>query len=298
MKRGRLPLTALRSFEAAGRLHSFTAAADELCVSQAAISRQIRDLESELGHALFERRHRAVILTDQGVKLLSVLTQSFDNIDATLRTLRSDRASPLVRISVEPSFAACWLIPHLPEFQRDHPDIDLVVDSDPRLVQFRAQDADIAIRYSRARHAWPRTESRRLANVDMIPVMTPALHDRDGHTSNPADLLRYVLLHEENRDGWAQWFSSAGMELPATTRGPVLPDGGLVLQAALRGQGIALIDRILVADEIAAGRLIQVSDLSLPYGAYFIVARNFNRLSEPAKQLTQWLTDRVIRTKI
>ncbi|ESQ83224.1 hypothetical protein AEAC466_13310 [Asticcacaulis sp. AC466] len=298
MKRGRLPLTALRSFEAAGRLHSFTAAADELCVSQAAISRQIRDLESELGHALFERRHRAVILTDQGVKLLSVLTPSFDNIDATLRTLRSDRASQLVRISVEPSFAACWLIPHLPAFQRDHPDIDLVVDSDPRLVQFRAEDADIAIRYSRARHTWPRTESRRLADVDIIPVMTPALRDRDGHTSNPADLLRYVLLHEENRDGWAQWFGSAGMDLPATTRGPVLPDGGLVLQAALQGQGIALIDRILVADEIAAGRLVQAFDLSLPYGAYFIVSRNFNRLSEPTKQLTQWLSDRVGRTKI
>src|SRR5690606_37693902 len=117
MKRGRLPLTALRSFEAAGRLGSFTLAADELAVSQAAVSRQVKELEADLGRPLFERRHRAVRLTPAGQALLAVLSRSFDAIDASLSEVRGRRGGGLVEISAEPSFAACWLVPHLDDFR-------------------------------------------------------------------------------------------------------------------------------------------------------------------------------------
>ncbi|ESQ90985.1 hypothetical protein ABENE_11075 [Asticcacaulis benevestitus DSM 16100 = ATCC BAA-896] len=285
-------MTALRSFEAAGRLSSFTSAADELCVSQAAISRQIRDLEIELGQALFERRHRRVVLTPEGARLLTVLTQSFDDIDASLKILRNEQPLQVLRISVEPSFAACWLIPHLPDFQNDYPLVDIAVDSDPRLVEFRSQDVEIAIRYSRTHHAWPRTDSRLLAQVDMLPVIAPGLRDSGPELVTPGDLFNHVLLHEENRNAWTEWFMLAGLALPQTTRGPVLPDGGLVMQAAIRGQGIALLDKILVSDEIRTGGLVPAFELSVPNGAYYMVVRNFNRLTQPAQQFAQWLQDR------
>src|SRR5690349_2568274 len=115
MKRGRLPLTALRSFEAAGRLNSFTMAAETLFVSQAAISRQIRDLEAMLGQPLFERGHRSVSLTPAGAKLLAVLTRSFDDIDLCLEQVRSTGTIATLTINAEPSLASCWLIPHLPD---------------------------------------------------------------------------------------------------------------------------------------------------------------------------------------
>ena len=120
MRRGRLPLTALRSFEAAGRLLSFTRAAEELFVSQAAISRQIRELEASIGRPLFERRHRAVALTDEGARLLATLTESFDRIDATLSALSATPAQS-VTISVEPTFAALWMVPNLADFRARHP---------------------------------------------------------------------------------------------------------------------------------------------------------------------------------
>lgn len=128
MKRGRLPLTALRSFEVAGRLESFTLAAQELFISQAAVSRQIRELETSLGEALFERRHRSVRLTASGARLQAILTLSFDQIDECLEEIRGRSTAAAVTISAEPSFAACWLVPRLPEFRERHPEIEVTID--------------------------------------------------------------------------------------------------------------------------------------------------------------------------
>lgn len=140
MKRGRLPLTALRSFEVAGRLESFTLAAQELFISQAAVSRQIRELETLLGEALFERRHRSVHLTASGNRLLSIMTLSFDRIDECLEEIRCRPATAGVTISAEPSFAACWLVPRLPEFHEQHPEIDVTIDL------IRASSSSAAVR--------------------------------------------------------------------------------------------------------------------------------------------------------
>jgi LysR family glycine cleavage system transcriptional activator len=293
MKRGRLPLTALRTFEVAGRLENFTLAAQELFISQAAVSRQIRDLETLLGEALFERRHRGVHLTASGNKLLAILTLSFDRIDECLEEIRSRPATAAVTISVEPSFAACWLVSRLPEFRELHPEIDVTIDSDPRLVEFRSGRAEIAIRHSASVTAWPRTESEHLADVSMIAVAAPALLEAGPAIKRPDDILRHTLLHEENRDVWSRWFEAAGMAMPETARGPIYADGGLVMQAVLRGQGIALMDEIFAEDEIKAGRLLRLFDLAIPLGAYWLVARRFDRLTPPASLFVRWIRSRI-----
>lgn len=293
MKRGRLPLTALRTFEVAGRLENFTLAAQELFISQAAVSRQIRELETLLGEALFERRHRGVHLTASGNKLLAILTLSFDRIDECLEEIRSRPATAAVTISVEPSFAACWLVSRLPEFRELHPEIDVTIDSDPRLVEFRSGRAEIAIRHSASVTAWPRTESEHLADVSMIAVAAPALLEAGPAIKRPDDILRHTLLHEENRDVWSRWFEAAGMAMPETARGPIYADGGLVMQAVLRGQGIALMDEIFAEDEIKAGRLLRLFDLAIPLGAYWLVARRFARLPPPASLFVRWIRSRI-----
>ena len=289
MKRGRLPLTALRTFEAAGRLASFTLAADELAVSQAAVSRQVKELEADLGKPLFERRHRSVRLTPAGQALLDVLSRSFDAMDASLAEIRGRRGGGLLEISAEPSFAACWLVPHLDDFQTEHPEIDVTVESDGRLIEFRTHEAEVAIRYGENAKAWPRTEADHLADVDMVPVMMPCLLADGPPLDTPADLLAYTLLHEENRGAWQRWFAAAGMPDVSLGRAQIFTEGNLVLQAALRGHGVALVDRTFAAEDIAEGRLVQPFDQSIRYGAYWLVARSFKRLSPEAQAFRAWL---------
>ena len=292
MKRSRLPLTALRSFEAAGRLESFTGAAGELFISQAAISRQIRELETLLGRPLFERRHRSVRLTRAGQDLLSVLTPSFDAISGRLDVLSEQADHAVVSVSAEPSFAACWLVPQLAEFQRAYPTIDVNVEADARLVEFRGKEGSVAIRHSLAASGWPRAESRYLGDCRITPVMSPLLVEEGGLPAVPGDLLRYPLLHEGRRDIWAKWFEAAGLPSVRSDRGLVYTDEGLVLQAALRGQGIALVDERFSAEDVKAGRLIRPFDLCLPYGAYWIVTRRFDGLPKPTSSFVTWLEDR------
>lgn len=289
MKRGRLPLTALRSFEAAGRLGSFSRAAEELFVSQAAISRQVRELEALLGRPLFERRHRRVELTEAGRRLLARLTASFDAVDRALEAARAAAPATVLRVSVEPSFAALWLVPRLDAFRRARPDVDVSVESDSRLVEFRANGVELAIRYALVDTAWPRVEARRLAGVVMAPVVSPERLAAGPPLAAPVDLARHVLLHEESRSGWARWFEAAGAAAAAPERGPLYADGGLTLQAAVRGHGVALADLRLAAEEIAAGRLVQPFPAAVECGAYWLVAPDLSALAEPAAAFAAWL---------
>jgi len=289
MKRGRLPLTALRSFEVAGRLLSFTRAAEELFVSQAAISRQIRDLEAELGHPLFERRHRAVVLTPDGASLLRVLTDSFDRIDDALSSITAQAAEASVTVSCEPTFAALWLVPNLIEFRTLHPEIEVRIDSDAHVIEFRANEAVLAIRHGSGRSTWPRTETRLLMPTAMAPVAAPSLLASGPSLSAPEDIRQFELLHEENRHAWAEWFRLAGAPDDRSGRGPLFADGALVLHSALRGHGIALADLGFVQDDLRDGRLVQPFATEISFGAYYLVARNFSALPRPAAALAEWI---------
>ncbi|WP_422373415.1 LysR substrate-binding domain-containing protein [Hoeflea sp.] len=291
MKRGRLPLTALRSFEAAGRLESVTLAAEELFVSQAAVSRQIRDLETLLGCSLFARHYRQIRLTAEGSELLAVLTGAFDAISDGLDGLSDRGEGGEVRLSVEPSFASGWLVGALRNFRAVHPNIDVVIESSSRLTEFRSKDAELAIRFSLRHRHWPRTQARWLYDVEMAPFASPGLFEAEGLPSDALELGRHDLLHEDTRSVWEKWFQEAGAAPDSVRRGPVLADGGLVRQAALGGQGVALIDTRMVTDDVENGSLVRVSDRSIGFGAYFLVARDFSRLSRPGQLFAQWIED-------
>ncbi|GAN81092.1 LysR substrate-binding domain-containing protein [Acidocella aminolytica] len=289
MKRGRLPLTALRSFEAAGRHQSFTLAAEELFVSQAAISRQIRELEEMLGHDLFVRRHRQVVLTERGQTLLNLLTESFDDISRILEDIRAAPPDKPLQISVEPSFAACWLIPRLNRFRETYPDIEVMIVSEARMIEFRAGEAEIGIRWSGSASSWPRMQAALLVKAVMSPVLSPTLLPQDGTPLTPSDLLALPLLHEEKRSYWQQWFVAAGLPDVPPQPGPLFAGTSLALDAAARGHGVALGDNVLVEDMLRIGDLVQPFETSIPCGAYWLVAPNFDRLSPAAKVFSDWL---------
>ena len=298
MKRGRLPLTALRSFEAAGRHLSFSRAAEELFVTQAAVSRQIRELESFLRQPLFVRHHRRVELTEAGQKLLRQLVKSFDDIDQRLDELVARPAQSVVTVSAEPSLAASWLVPRLNRFRELRPDIDVSLDVDPRLIDFRSGQAELALRFGAHATSWPRSEAEKLAPVIDSPVLSPALLASGPVLDHPEQLARYTLLHEENRSGWARWFEAAGVaEELAPDRGPLLADASLSKQAALLGHGVALGDLLLVRDELASGTLIKPFDTNVVCGAYWLVAKNLRKLSEPAEAFADWIRAEFVESR-
>ncbi len=293
MKRGRLPLTALRSFEAAGRLENITRAAEELFVSQAAVSRQVRELEAILGQKLFERQHRRIRLTPAGSTLLAVLTDGFDRMEDCLTQLSATDETAVLTVSVEPGFAAMWLVQNLADFRNRYPAIDVNVDADGRLVDFRSGDAELAIRFSEEKSKWPRTQARRLYDIHLAPVASPDLLAKAGFPKQPADLLRYTLLHEEDRILWQEWFAAAQVAHDPIRHGPLFADAGLVMQAMLDGQGIGILDKRLVAREVANGRLVQLFDVPLQFGTYWLVARDFSKLSQAGADFADWLTARL-----
>ena len=159
-----------------------------------------------------------------------------------------------------------------------------------RLIEFRSDQAELALRFSAQNTSWPRSEAVRLAPVIDSPVLSPALAASGAALRSPADLRRYTLLHEENRQGWARWFEAAGVAHDAIPeRGPLLADAALSKQAAMLGHGVALGDLLLVKEELATGALIKPFDTNVTTGAYWMVARSLRNLSEPATAFADWL---------
>ncbi len=293
MKRDRLPLTALRSFEAAGRHESFTLAAQELFVSQAAISRQVRDLEHQIGKKLFARSHRRVQLTSAGTQLLLVLRKSFDTIDTCLSDLSTSTTSSVLTLSVEPSFASGWLLPHLKDFRESYPSIDLALDSDIHVIDFRISEAQLAIRFGTDPNLWPTCESKHLIDIEMVPVIAANHIDKEKPLNKPRDLLQYTLLHEDNREDWKSWFTSQDVTTPEIERGPIYDNAALILQEILDGHGIGFCDKKFIRKDLQSGRLIIPFDVSFTQGSYWLVARDFSKLPEYATSFIDWFLPRV-----
>lgn len=283
----RLPsLPALRAFEAAARNASFSKGAEELFVTQAAISRSVRELETWLGKRLFRRLHRKVELTEDGEALQQLLERSFDELDLLLRRLREPKAHSLT-VSVEPGFAAWWLTPRLDQFGSVHPDIDVVLQSTPAVVEHFG-DVDLAIRYSMTANAWPGTETLHLATVRASALVSRRLL-RGKKLQRPEDLLAFRLLHEDDRERWQRWFAAAGIPDLRIDSGPIFNDPGLILDAALRGHGVALADDVLAHDTLASGELLQPFDITIPAGAYWLVRPSGHGASPAARAFQEWL---------
>jgi LysR family transcriptional regulator, glycine cleavage system transcriptional activator len=272
MNRRLPPLNALRTFEAAARHLSFTKAADELFVTQAAVSHQIRALEEHLGAPLFRRMSRALILTEQGQVLLPAVRDAFDRLSAGVRRVQDLCRGGALMISTTPSFAASWLAGRLARFHALHPDIELQLSATPRLVEFAREGIDCGIRYGTG--DWPGLVSWRLFRTALVPVCSPMLLDGAHPLRRPEHLAQHVLLHAlDDPDDWRLWLRAAGVGGIDPTRGLKFDSVPLVVQAAISGAGVGIGRRQLVEGELAAGRLVAPFDLELPdQFAYYFVA--------------------------
>lgn len=283
----RLPsLNALKAFEAAARHGSFTKAAGELHVTHAAISRHVRELEAWLQVDLFRRVSRGVVVTEVGESYRRTLTEVFDRLLAATQEVVAGRAGRGLKVSVEPAFAARWLVPRLGSFQERHPDIDLSLESTNRLIDFRSDEVDLAIRYGQG--DWQEVESLCLSEVHCFPVCSPDLL-QGPLPANPEVLRDHTLLHEETRRWWGEWLAEAGVEGVDHTRGPLLQDTHLALEAAAAGQGFALGDSILAADDLADGWLVKPFAGQVLEGGYYLVQPRHAKETAPRRAFREWL---------
>lgn len=265
------PLRSLRAFEAAARHLSFARAAEELHVTPAAVSQQIKILEDHLGLALF-RRGTGVTLTEPAAAALPLVSDAFDRLERAVDRLRVGQdGGPLV-VSAPPSFAARWLIPRLERFQSRHPDIELRLSASTRLVDFDTEDVDVTIRYGGGTYAGLHVE--RLMAEAVVAVAHPRLAES---LRQPADLLGATLLHNEGMNwdpsypDWPRWLAEAGLAVEAPLRLRPFGDANLVIQAAMAGLGAALVWHSLVTDDLAAGRLVALFPARPLRNAYHLV---------------------------
>ncbi|MEE4244755.1 MAG: transcriptional regulator GcvA [Kangiellaceae bacterium] len=256
------PLNSLRAFEAAARNLSFTRAADELFVTQAAVSHQIKGLEDFLGVPLFIRKNRKLLLTDEGQEYWPKIRDIFEKLMAATDQLMTAGASGALNISVVPTFAIVWLVPRLSHFNSLYPDIEVRLKATDREVDFLQDDIDIAIYYEPG--DYPGLYSETLLNEFLTPVCSPTLFDGDKPLNEPSDLKHHMLLHDASTDEWRQWLKLAGVSGVDLKKGPIFSHSSMVMQAAIYGQGVALGHNVLAQPDIQAGRLMQPFDIQLP----------------------------------
>ncbi|MDH3664084.1 MAG: transcriptional regulator GcvA, partial [Alphaproteobacteria bacterium] len=259
----RLPsLNALRAFEAAARHLSFSRAAEELHVTKAAVSHQVKALEEDLGLPLFRRLNRALLLTPAGQTLFPAISEALGLMHAAVARLkRQDRTGELVLTMLD-SFAAIWLVPRLSRFRHAHPEIDVRIATSDDSIDFAHTDVDLAIRYG-AGH-WPEVHAERLMTEEIFPVCAPSLLKSGPPLAKPADLVRHTLLHDYGHETWRRWLLAVGETGVDADRGPGYQHSNLVLQAAEQGDGVAMARSVLAAEALASGRLVKPFDLSLP----------------------------------
>lgn len=282
------PLNALRAFEAAGRHLSFTRAAVELHVTPGAISQQIRALEDFLEIRLFQRRNRAIGLTEAGQLFLPLISSGFEQFSEAVALLRERRSDGPLTITSAPSFMAKWLIPRLGKFKSRHPSIDVRIDTSDRLVDFMHEDIDVGIRFGNG--VYPELDTVYLFSFDLIPVCSPELLRRHGGLQEVSDLKNHTLLHsnyDELDPGWPDWdmwLKVVGADDVDTEHGIYFNQSDLLFQAALDGQGVALIANVMAEPEIKAGRLVQPFEQRLP------VKLNYHLVTSPQKAKTAKVT--------
>src|SRR5262245_23059748 len=266
------PLNALKAFEAAARHESFTRAAEELCVTQGAVSHQVKALEVELGLKLFNRERQRLVITEAGRAYLVVVRDAFDRIgDGTKRLLQ--RQSGALTVSTSPNFAAKWLVHRLGRFAESYPEIDLRVGASMHHVDFAREDIDLAIRHGDGTAAG--LHVTRLCTEQLFPVCSPKLLNGRTALRTPSDLARFTLLHVSDREGWRQWLDFAGIKGVDPSRGPVLSQASMAIDAAVDGQGIALARTALAAWDLIGGRLTRPFDIPMPvsYGYWIVCSK-------------------------
>jgi len=264
------PLNALKAFEAAARHESFTRAAEELSVTQGAVSHQVKGLEERLGLKLFSREAQRLVITAAGREYLEVVRDAMDRIAIGTERLLQRQSAGVLTVSTSPNFASKWLVHRLGRFAEAHPTIDLRISATIHHVDFAREDIDVAIRHSDGNEAG--LHVTRLCTEELFPVCSPKLLHGRRALRRPDDLARHTLLHLNDRQDWSKWLEAAAVTGVDLSRGPVLNQASMVIDAAVDGQGIALARTGLAAGDLINGRLARPFSLALPVPyAYWIV---------------------------
>jgi LysR family glycine cleavage system transcriptional activator len=282
------PLNALKAFEAAARHESFTRAAEELCVTQGAVSHQVKALEAELGLKLFNRERQRLVITEAGRGYLAIVRDAFDRIaDGTERLLQRQRGGALT-VSTSPNFAAKWLVHRLGRFAEVHPEIDLRVSASANHIDFAREDIDLAIRHGDGSTSG--LHVTRLCAEELFPVCSPKLLSGRNPLRAPADLGRVTLLHVNDRQDWSLWLDFAGATGVDPARGPVLSQASMAIDAAVDGQGVALARTALAAWDLIGGRLVRPFAMAMPLRyAYWIVCPKATARLPKIAAFSDWL---------
>ncbi|GAB3250676.1 transcriptional regulator GcvA [Chitinimonas naiadis] len=280
-------MPALRSFEAVARTGSVARAAAELFVTPGAVSHQVKGLEEQLGYALFVRQGRGLALTVEGRRLASTLNRLLVAVSNELDAIRRERERPKLTVTVLPSFTARWLTPRLGRYIEANPEVELWVQSSRQVESLAEGGIDLAIRVGAGN--WRGVHAEPFFQEYFLVVASPKL--AGGLPHHPADLLGRPLLRGEG-EPWRPWFELVGLDWPEPSQGLVFNDSGVLAQAAVEGQGIALVRRSLVRDDLAAGRLVQLFETTLPFNwSYWLVTPQPPPHRPVLQTFIQWLQE-------
>jgi LysR family glycine cleavage system transcriptional activator len=285
----RLPqLNALKSFEAAARHESFTRAAEELCVTQGAVSQQVKSLEADLGIKLFNRERQRLVITDAGQQYLLVVRDALDRIALGTERLLQRQNVGVLTVSTSPDFAAKWLVHRLGRFAEAYPAIDLRVSATLHHVDFAREDVDLAVRHGDGN--WPGLDVARLCSELLFVVCSPKLLSGRQRLAKPQDVLKLPLLHLDDHSNWTRWLEAAGVDSEKILHGPVLNRASMIIDAAVDGQGIALARTALAAWDLINGRLVTPLSTVLPLTrSYWIVCPKAVSALPKIKTFRDWL---------
>ena len=293
----RLPaLSAMKVFEVVGQTRSFTRAGELLNLTQSAVSRQVRNLEDQLGEQLVIRRHHHLDLTPSGAELLSALQQAFHDVEVTLRNIREKSNVKRLRINTPPTFAKRWLMPRLADLRAFLPDVDLSITTEPNDRLAERGMLDCAIRFGDGE--WPGLRSERLFTERHIAVCAPQLlaQPAKGET---IDLGRFEFLHvlaaaDRRYLTWQRWLDAAGYGSHDTSGGLEFDLLDLVIEAACNGLGLAVADQVMVAPLMREGRLVQVLDVEVEgHESYWLVTRTDRTISRHVERFKIWLDQQI-----
>lgn len=284
-------LPALGAFESAARHQNFAHAAEELHLTASAVSHHVRKLEAHLGVSLFQRHARGVALTPEGRLLADSTGNALADIDAVFATVRSARGSARVRIATLHSFAHSWLLPRLPHFVDNHPDIRISIDAEIALTRFDEGGPDLGIRHGLGH--WPGLAAQHLLDEDLFPVIAPDYPGGDRITE-PAGIAKLPLIADLARQGWLDWFRAAGVRRVQLAEMHTFSDSTDALQAAACGLGAALARSHIVTPWLVSGQLVRLPGPSLRARfAYYLIHPLHRRLSPPASKFAHWLINEV-----
>ncbi|MBX4950830.1 LysR family transcriptional regulator [Rhizobium binae] len=285
MVRPFLPLNGLRAFEASARHLSFTRAAIELCVTQAAVSQQVKGLEKRLGVALFQRLPRGLKITAEGEALLPTVSASFDQMATTLDRIEAGQVRELLFLGVVGTFAVGWLLPRLADFQRRHPFIDVRVSTNNNRVDPAAEGLDFAIRFGSG--SWHGTEAQRLFEA---PLSALCISELAEDLRSPADLAGATLLRSYRADEWSTWFAAVGVAPAAQVNAGIVFDSSIaMMEAALQGLGVAMAPPSMFSRLLSSGAIVQPFAATISLGSYWLTRLQSRPVTPAMRAFSDWV---------